>query len=450
MVFCLAVLTLAGSPAAAEVSASVRLTQLGYLREGMEDASIAVRNFQIANGVHASGMLDPATLAALESSQALSKTEYLQQLAARYDVEPLRMGMMNEQVRALQQRLIELEYYRGTADGVFGKGTQRAVMTFQIANGLYTSGEADGAVLYRLDQAQAISWPTFLSAMLCSSGDSGAGVRALQCRLRRLGYFEGECTASFGEVTQDAVERFQEENGLEVTGEADEATCALLYGGSPVSLVEDDVLSEGDAGEEVRALQRRLGELGYLDAPYSGQFDHATLVAVTLFEIADGREATGEADEALIQALERDDAVRLQDATQALDESCTQVDDAMHERAVQIASDLLGTAFSESAENPYPGFGFVQYVYARLGVALYDPQSILRDRGMLVESATALEAGEVAALRVSTDAGTRLFFGLCLGDGRAAYVSAQTGFVVSVDLTSVEYESAYVWIFDAA
>lgn len=31
------------------------------------------------------------------------------------------MGMMNEQVRALQQRLIELEYYRGTADGVFGK-----------------------------------------------------------------------------------------------------------------------------------------------------------------------------------------------------------------------------------------------------------------------------------------------------------------------------------------
>lgn len=63
MIFCLAVLTLAGSPAAAEVSASVRLTQLGYLREGMEDASIAVRNFQIANGVHASGMLDPATLA---------------------------------------------------------------------------------------------------------------------------------------------------------------------------------------------------------------------------------------------------------------------------------------------------------------------------------------------------------------------------------------------------
>lgn len=55
MIFCLAVLTLAGSPAAAEVSASVRLTQLGYLREGMEDASIAVRNFQIANGVHASG-----------------------------------------------------------------------------------------------------------------------------------------------------------------------------------------------------------------------------------------------------------------------------------------------------------------------------------------------------------------------------------------------------------
>ena len=77
------------------------------------------------------------------------------------------------------------------------------------------------------------------------------GVRSLQRRLKQLGYYEGECTDAFGEETQLAVQRFQEQNGLEVTGVADEATCRLLYSGAGVSLADDGVLREGDAGEAV-------------------------------------------------------------------------------------------------------------------------------------------------------------------------------------------------------
>ena len=49
-------------------------------------------------------------------------------------------------------------------------------------------------------------------------GDTGAEVSALQEKLSRLGYFEGPQTGYFGTLTQEAVLRFQRENGLSADG----------------------------------------------------------------------------------------------------------------------------------------------------------------------------------------------------------------------------------------
>ena len=301
----LACLCACARPARAAQPADVarRLATLGYVREDAEDLSAAVRNFQTANGLEATGTLDTDTLTILESDAAVSKPAYLHALAERYPAEPLVSGNVGEDVRELQEGLRALGYYNGEADGVFGDATRLAVMAFQTANGLYASGEADRAVRLRLLARQALTWDDFLAGKLCAKGDSGAGVRSLQRRLKHLGYYDGECTDNFGDATLRAVQRFQEDNGLPVSGEADMETCRLLYSSATDERDADGALREGSSGQAVRALQARLGELGYLDVPVNGVFDENTFAAVTLFQIANGFAPTGKADAELIEVM---------------------------------------------------------------------------------------------------------------------------------------------------
>lgn len=49
-------------------------------------------------------------------------------------------GSRGEQVRLVQQKLIQYGYMQGTADGVFGKNTYDAVVWFQRKNGLTADG----------------------------------------------------------------------------------------------------------------------------------------------------------------------------------------------------------------------------------------------------------------------------------------------------------------------
>jgi hypothetical protein len=52
--------------------------------------------------------------------------------------------------------------------------------------------------------------------------------RGLQARLRQLGFYMGEVDGEYGEVTELAVWGFQMQQGLEATGQADDATRAAL------------------------------------------------------------------------------------------------------------------------------------------------------------------------------------------------------------------------------
>ncbi len=59
----------------------------------------------------------------------------------------LRRGDKGENVRKMQQRLMELGYLNGNIDGNFGPQTYSAVLAFQKANGLTRDGEAGPATL---------------------------------------------------------------------------------------------------------------------------------------------------------------------------------------------------------------------------------------------------------------------------------------------------------------
>src|SRR5688500_7870695 len=62
----------------------------------------------------------------------------------------LGIGARGEEVRTVQTQLQQLGVLRGTADGIFGRGTQSAVASFQRSNGLPSTGEVDAATKAKL------------------------------------------------------------------------------------------------------------------------------------------------------------------------------------------------------------------------------------------------------------------------------------------------------------
>jgi len=66
---------------------------------------------------------------------------------------PLTRGVEGAEVLRLQERLVQLHYDPGTADGRYGEGTALAVMAFQKVSGLRRTGVADPATLEALAAA---------------------------------------------------------------------------------------------------------------------------------------------------------------------------------------------------------------------------------------------------------------------------------------------------------
>ena len=75
---------------------------------------------------------------------------------------PLTMGTRGERVALIQQRLKDWGFYTGDVDGVYGRGTYQAVVSFQRQNGL----AADGQVGKRTASALGISLTGTVSATL--------------------------------------------------------------------------------------------------------------------------------------------------------------------------------------------------------------------------------------------------------------------------------------------
>ena len=78
----------------------------------------------------------PATQAPTVAPATMAPT------AGPTEIPTLKKGSKGEAVKALQQRLIELGYLKGTADGDYGNKTAQAVKDFQLVNHFDTNGIA--------------------------------------------------------------------------------------------------------------------------------------------------------------------------------------------------------------------------------------------------------------------------------------------------------------------
>ena len=125
--------------------------------------------------------------------------------------------------------------------------------------------------------------PTATPFATLKEGDDGEVIASIQTRLMELGYMDSdEPTEHFGPLTESAIRTFQRHNGLTVDGTIGSQTYAALMGGD----AKQYVMQQGDEGEDVKSVQQRLYELGYITdkGNITGTFGEKTEAAVKEFQ----------------------------------------------------------------------------------------------------------------------------------------------------------------------
>jgi peptidoglycan hydrolase-like protein with peptidoglycan-binding domain len=148
-----------------------RLKSLGYLTTDADgkygnDTENAVRRFQERSGLIADGYLGPDTIKFLMAKEAQANA--------------LMIGMKGSDITKIQERLQELNYLSGKADGYFGSGTETAVRNFQNQNGLSVDGKVGKKTLNLLmssgaKKSDGSSAGSSSSSNASANGSSGSG-----------------------------------------------------------------------------------------------------------------------------------------------------------------------------------------------------------------------------------------------------------------------------------
>ena len=308
-----------------------RLAELGYYAGGVDGiygstTTSAVKAFQRANGLSGDGQAGSQTQTKLYSASA----KYAASPVATANPDQTRtltVGMTGNDVYALQERLIELNYLSGVADGVFGAETQNALTAFQSRNGLTADGIVGKATWYKIsyiyvsvkdlseltsegETAEGIQsaggWP----GTVLRRGSTGSSVEQVQFWLSDLAQFDSSLVrvsvdGSYGAATERAVRAFQQKQNLTADGVVGQTTWNALYA-AWVDAQSDlggtawpgTALRRGDTGMEIRLVQfwLRLAADNYSalrTVTVDGSYGAATVSAVTAFQSLFGLTADG-------------------------------------------------------------------------------------------------------------------------------------------------------------
>jgi peptidoglycan hydrolase-like protein with peptidoglycan-binding domain len=171
--------------------------------------------------------------------------------------------------RDVQARLRALGYYGGPIDGAWGPGTRVALERFQRERRLAVTGQLNQATVTAMgldpDRLQARGYEPVPAAPR-ERAVSDVGPRtteAVQTRLRRAGYYRGPVDGVWGSGTRVALERFQREHRLPVTGAPSRDTLAALG-------LNPDTYMSGSSSPRSESDRLNRRELDHVER--SGQF----------------------------------------------------------------------------------------------------------------------------------------------------------------------------------
>lgn len=245
-----------------------------------------------------------------------------------YPGEVLRLGSIGDSVYLIQTRLnrIARNYPNipriPNTDGVFEARTEDAVRAFQRQFGLTPDGAVGRATWYAIERiyggvksltdvnSEGIPFDEvrLLYNGQLEEGDTEVPIRELQILLRFISLFNNgvrpvAVDGIFGPETKNAVEDFQYDYGLGVTGIVDEATWNELvsvfrryreslpdgYLGEATKVYPGELLRLGSRGEDVSTIQNYLNRISdvYTEIPklnVDGVFGNETQSAVRAYQ----------------------------------------------------------------------------------------------------------------------------------------------------------------------
>ncbi len=136
--------------------------------------------------------------------------------------------------------------------------------------------------------------------------DKSEAVTTLQFRLMELGYLDiDEPTNYFGSSTETAIMLFQRQHDLKRDGVAGNETQTILFG----ETAEHYCLKEGADGQDVKALQEQLVDLGYMsEKEVDRVYGPITIAAVEAFQKRNGLHVDGLAGEKTLELLYSENA----------------------------------------------------------------------------------------------------------------------------------------------
>ncbi|MGI6153689.1 MAG: peptidoglycan-binding protein [Christensenellaceae bacterium] len=232
-----------------------KLYELEYLKVGPTgyfgtNTQRAVLDYQNDSGLSSDGKAGPLTRKALlgdayadiDNSRVVNNTYQQEGEPAQQKTQTeadgqdttigslgLSPGDKGDEIAKLQTRLKELEYYDyGSITGYYGPVTQESVKKFQRTHGLTADGVMNASTMEVLNSGSARYYTMY-------PGDRSDDIRAMQDRLRELGYFSASSTGYYGPITLSAVQMFQEANGLVVDGKAGKNTRGVLFSDTAVA-----------------------------------------------------------------------------------------------------------------------------------------------------------------------------------------------------------------------
>ena len=307
-----------------------RLAALGYLT-GISDGQYgaatkaAVLAFQKKNGLSADGVLGTNTRKRLFSEGAIGAKETSQPDGV--GERKLTLGMKGDDVKSVQTKLIALGYLTGKADGVYGTATESAIRRFQTRNGLTSDGICGEDTVKALYSSTAIDAGSSVTpspkpvdesapTRILRPGMSGDDVKSVQSRLKALGYYTGTVDGNYGTGTMAAVASFQLRNNLSADGVAGTRTYKKLYSSDALAAISTPtstpttgvtrptrLLYSGCTGDDVKSVQQRLKDLGYLTDKVDGKYGANTVAAMRAFQLRNGLTGSGNGDTATYTIL---------------------------------------------------------------------------------------------------------------------------------------------------
>ena len=299
----------------------------------------AVLLFQQANGYPTTGVMDANGQAFLYSGKPKNAAGKAKKITTLSPVSgaTMKLNATGEAVGELQARLKVLGYYKGEVNNTYDTATKKAVIAFQKKVRMTADGVAGADTQEKLwaadapkvdDEVTATPRPTAeptpeptytIPENTARKGSTGKDARAVQKRLKDLGYYIGVLDGNFTAACVKVLKDFQTANGLEADGVAGKSTYAVLFSNtalrkgvtpSPVPAVTPapgqeesgipveasyETLRRGDNNSDVAMMQQALINLGYLSGEPDGNYGTQTQKAVKAFQKSNGLATDGTA-----------------------------------------------------------------------------------------------------------------------------------------------------------